>query len=179
MGGAFAAVAGLGFRASAVAAPALVGLKRQNVRTLAFNCINLGEQLKPVDYWVDGRYVPDALAEIDRALRDFLSNEIFPIQPRLLDLLHEIGRGLETDCRFELISGYRSPKTNEALRRNDPGVAARSLHLEGRAVDVSLPGRPLNKVHEAALALQRGGVGYYPQSDFIHVDVGRVRRWTG
>jgi uncharacterized protein YcbK (DUF882 family) len=165
--------------APALAAPAIVGGKKLDVRTLSFDCVNLGEQLKPVDYWVEGKYVPQALAAIDNALRDFMSDEIHPIEPKLLDVLHQLGRTLETGGRFELICGYRSPKTNELLRKNDPGVAEYSLHMKGLAVDVALKGPPLRQQYEAAFAMQLGGVGYYPDSDFIHVDVGRVRRWQG
>jgi uncharacterized protein YcbK (DUF882 family) len=175
---AIASTVALAVAAPALAAPALVGLKTLNVRTLAFDCVNLGEHLNPVDYWVDGKYVPQALAEIDKALRDFVSDEVFPIEPKLLDVLHHLGRTLETDCRFELISGYRSPKTNALLRQRDPAVAERSLHMRGIAADVALASRPLGKLHEAALAMRIGGVGYYPDSNFIHVDIGRVRRWT-
>ena len=165
--------------ARVIAAPALVGLKELNARVLSFDCYNTGERLKNIPYWVEGEYVPDALATINRALRDWRANKVHPIEPKLLDVLHQIGRNLDTDCHFELISGYRSPKTNAMLHEFDPGVATHSLHMQGRATDISLPGRPLQALHEAALALGAGGVGYYPDSNFIHVDVGRVRRWVG
>lgn len=165
--------------ARVLAAPALIGRKALNARTLSFDCINIGEHLKPVDYWVEGQYVPDALAAIDKALRDFMSGEIFPIEPKLLDVLHDIGTRLETSCRFELICGYRSPGTNAKLRTLYSGVAAQSLHMKGQAVDISLPGRPLHRLHETALAMQIGGIGYYPDPNFVHVDIGRVRRWVG
>jgi uncharacterized protein YcbK (DUF882 family) len=161
------------------AAPALVGLKKLNARTLSFDCTNAGEQLNEVDYWVEGNYVPDALKEINRALRDYRTNEVYPIAPKLLDLLYQLGRELDTDCRFELTSGYRSPQTNARLHELDAGVATNSLHMKGLAADITLPGRPLDQVHGAALAMQLGGVGYYPKDNFIHVDVGRVRRWEG
>ncbi len=180
-GAALASVAGLGVPARALAAPALVGLKQLNVRTLSFDCTNTGEQLDGADYWVEGKYVPDALADIDDALRDYRSDEVHPIATRLLDLLHELGTRLEADCRFELTSGYRSPETNAALHELDSGVASNSLHMKGMAADISLPGRPLRKLYETALAMRMGGVGYYPDpdDDFLHVDIGRVRRWEG
>ncbi len=164
-----------------LAAPALVGLKKTGVRTLTFDCTNSGEQLIGVDYWVDGEYIPDALDDINWALRDYRTDEVYPISTRLLDLLYELGTSLETDCSFELTSGYRSPETNEALHELDAGVAANSLHMKGMAADITLPGRALRKVFETALALRIGGVGYYPDpdDDFVHVDVGRVRRWVG
>jgi uncharacterized protein YcbK (DUF882 family) len=167
--------------APALAAPALVGLKEANIRSLSFDCTNTGEQLNRVDYWVEGQYVPDALAEIDEALRDFRTGEVHPIEPRLLDLLYQLGRALDTNGQFALTSGYRSPETNAMLHQYDSGVAVNSLHMRGQAADISVPGRPLQQVHEAALALRVGGVGYYPNpiDEFIHVDVGRVRRWEG
>jgi uncharacterized protein YcbK (DUF882 family) len=164
-----------------VAAPAIVGIKELNVRTLSFDCTNSGEQLNDVDYWVEGEYVPDALDAIDDALRDYRTDEVYPIKTKLLDLLHRLGRSLDTDCRFELTSGYRSPETNAALHEMDAGVASNSLHMKGEAADITLPGRTLKQLHEAALALRLGGVGYYPapEDDFLHVDIGRVRRWQG
>ena len=163
------------------AAPAIIGVKELNVRTLSFDCTNAGEQLNDVDYWVEGDYVPDALAAIDDALRDYRTDEVYPIATRLLDLLYRLGRSLDTDCRFELTSGYRSPETNGALHELDSGVASNSLHMKGQAADITLPGRTLKQLHEAALALRMGGVGYYPapEDDFLHVDIGRVRRWQG
>jgi uncharacterized protein YcbK (DUF882 family) len=180
-GAAVASVTGLSMTTRALAAPALVGLKDLNVRTLSFDCTNTGEQLDPIDYWVEGQYVPDALVEIDFALRDYRSDEVRPIATQLLDLLYQLGTKLETYCRFELTSGYRSPETNAALHELDSGVASNSLHMKGQAADISLPGRPLRKLYEAALSLRLGGVGYYPDPEdvFLHVDVGRVRRWVG
>src|ERR1700687_2361861 len=151
-GVALASAASLSFTARALAAPALVGLKQVNVRTLSFDCINTGEQLNGVDYWVEGKYVPDALAEIDDALRDYRSDEVYPIATNLLDLLYHLGRRLDTDCQFELTSGHRSPETNAALHELDSGVAANSLHMKGQAADITLPGRALRKIYEGALA---------------------------
>ena len=162
-----------------IAAPAVIGLRDTGARTLSFNCYNTGEHVKATTYWAEGKYIPDALAEINYALRDDRSGEVYPIEPKVLDLLHQIGRKLDTDCHFELYSGYRSPKTNAMLRRADSGVAAHSLHMEGEAVDITLPGRSLDQLHHVALAMQAGGVGYYPDAKFVHVDVGRVRRWVG
>ena len=163
----------------AIAAPAVVGLRDTGARTLAFDCYNTGEHVKATTYWADGKYIPDAMTEINYALRDYRSGEVYPIEPKVLDLLHRIGRKLDTDCHFELYSGYRSPKTNAMLRRGDAGVAAHSLHMDGEAVDITLPGKSLDHLHHAALAMKAGGVGYYPDANFLHVDVGRVRRWVG
>lgn len=164
---------------SAIAAPAVIGLRDTGARTLAFNCYNTGEVLKPTTYWADGKYIPDALTDINYALRDYRSGEVYPIQPKVLDLVHQIGKKLETDCHFELYSGYRSPKTNAMLRKANSEVAAHSLHMEGEAVDITLPGKTLKQLYEASLDMHAGGVGYYPDADFLHVDIGRVRRWVG
>lgn len=163
----------------AIAAPALVGLKETGARTLSFNCYNAGWRLKATTYWADGKYIPGALAEINYALRDDRSGEVHPIAPKVLDLMHQIGKTLDTNCNFEVYSGYRSPKTNAMLRRSSSEVAVHSLHMEGEAVDITLPGRSLDQLHRTALAMRAGGVGYYPDADFLHVDVGRVRRWVG
>ena len=169
----------LSLASPALAAPALIGIKRVNARTLSFDCCNTGEKLKRVTYWADGRYDPHALARIDYALRDYRSGDVYPIAPKVLDLLYRMGRTLDTDCRYELFSGYRSPGTNAMLQRNEPEVATHSLHMKGQAVDIFLPGRSLHKIRDTALAMGMGGVGYYPAADFLHVDVGRVRRWVG
>lgn len=171
----------LGRTAPAIASPALIGLKKLNVRTLAFDCTNTGEFIDATDYWVEGAYVPDALDLINEAMRDYRADEVYPISTHLLDLLHELGRRLDTNCRFELTSGYRSRQTNAELHELDSGVASDSLHMKGMAADITLPGRSLQQLHQAALALRLGGVGYYPDpdDDFLHVDVGRVRRWEG
>jgi uncharacterized protein YcbK (DUF882 family) len=148
-------------------------------RTLSFNNIHTGERLV-VDYWADGAYVPDALSSINHLLRDFRTGDVHVIEPRLLDLLTGLRTSLEVSAPIEVISGYRSPATNASLRaeREHSGVAAKSLHMQGMAIDIRVANRSLETVHRAALAMQAGGVGYYPQSDFVHVDVGRVRTWS-
>jgi len=147
-------------------------------RTLLFDNIHTGEKLK-VDYWVEGRYLPDALAAVSHVLRDFRSGESHPIAPELLDLLSTLRGRLETSQPVSVISGYRSPGTNAMLRgeRENSGVATKSLHMRGMAVDIRIAGRSLKDLHVAALSQKGGGVGYYPKSDFVHVDVGRVRSW--
>lgn len=161
-----------------VAAPAIVGVKAVNSRKLALACLYSGERLK-ADYWVDGRYVPDELARIDKVLRDFRTGEVHPIEPKLLDFIHRLGQEVDAPSAFEVICGYRSSETNEWLRQRSTGVAEHSLHMKGLAIDMCVPGRSLEKVHKAALNLRLGGVGYYPKSDFVHLDTGRVRQWTG
>jgi uncharacterized protein YcbK (DUF882 family) len=152
------------------ASPRLAGLEK----SLAFYNTNTGEKLTAV-YWFRGRYLPESLRAINRLLRDHHSDEICPIDPQLLDLLYALGKEVDADQPFEVISAYRSPNTNSRLRQFNPSVAERSMHTEGKAVDLRLPGRDLATVRRAAVALQSGGVGYY--SRFIHVDTGPVRYW--
>lgn len=161
-----------------VAAPPVIGLKDLPCRTVAFDNLHTGETLK-ADYWVDGAYVPDALAEVDRVLRDFRTGDVHAIEPKLLDLLHALGGRMETTGAFSVISGYRSPKTNAMLHEASSEVATHSLHMEGMAIDIRLSDRALDALHKTALDMKMGGVGYYPKSNFVHVDVGRVRRWVG
>lgn len=145
-------------------------------RSLAFNNLHTGEKDR-VDYWVDGAYQPDALARIDHLLRDFRTGDVYPMDRRLLDMLYVLRRTIGTDREFELISGYRSPKTNSRLQQNSGGVATYSLHMLGMAADIRLPGINLKALHRSARHMRAGGVGFYPQSGFVHVDVGRVRYW--
>jgi uncharacterized protein YcbK (DUF882 family) len=117
---------------------------------------------------------------VNYILRDFRANLIKPIDPKLLDLLHELGGTLETDQPFHIISGYRSPQTNAMLRErggSSTGVASHSLHIDGKAIDIRVPGVRLAHLRNAATSLKIGGVGFYPDLDFVHVDVGRVRYW--
>ena len=148
-------------------------------RLLSLDNLHTGEKLR-AEYWADGAYQPDALQAIDKVLRDFRTGEIHPIAPKLLDLLSQLHLQMETAQPFQVISGYRSPATNAGLRQaGHSGVASQSLHMQGIAIDVRIPGKPLAGLHRAALALGGGGVGYYPSSNFVHVDIGRVRRWSG
>jgi uncharacterized protein YcbK (DUF882 family) len=148
-------------------------------RVLSFFNTHTGERLR-TPYCCGGEYQPEALKEINYILRDFRANEIKPIDPGLLDLLHELGGTLETDQPFHIISGYRSPHTNSMLRARggaQTGVASGSLHMVGKAIDIRVPGVKLDHLRGAARALKLGGVGYYPSSNFVHVDTGRVRYW--
>jgi uncharacterized protein YcbK (DUF882 family) len=148
-------------------------------RVLSFFHTHTGERLK-VAYCCDGEYQPEALQQINHLLRDFRLDEVKPIDPKLLDLLHNLGGTLETEQPFHVISGYRSPKTNLMLRGrggSHSGVASKSLHMVGKAIDIRIPGVKLDHVRGAARSLKRGGVGYYPDSNFVHVDTGRVRYW--
>lgn len=148
-------------------------------RVLSFFNTHTGERLEAA-YCCGGQYQPDELTKINHILRDFRVNEIKPIDPKLLDLLHELGGTLETGQPFHIISGYRSPHTNAMLRErggSTTGVASHSLHMDGKAIDIRLPGVKLDHLRAAARSLKLGGVGYYPSSNFVHVDTGRVRFW--
>jgi len=164
-----------GILLSAAANPAYSNIV-EGARKISFDCLHTGEKLN-VEYWAKGRYIPGALAEVDKVLRDFRTGDIHPIAPELLDLLAKLHSVLNSRARFQVISGYRSPHTNTLLHKQSAGVANHSLHMQGMAIDIRLGDRSLTDLHLAALSLKGGGVGYYPQSDFLHVDVGRLRRW--
>lgn len=166
--------------AALVTAGALKALpaRAATARHLSFENLHTGEKLA-LAYWSDGSYHPGALTEINHVLRDFRTGDVHAIDPNLLDLLHDLNARLETPAPFQVISGYRSPRTNGMLHEKSSGVAGKSLHMQGMAIDIRVPGRGLNVLHDNALTMARGGVGFYPTSDFVHVDVGRVRKWSG
>lgn len=146
-------------------------------RRLAFEHLHTGERLDVVYAERDG-YLPDALDALNRLLRDHYSGEVGTIAPALFDQLHQVRQSLGSTHPFQVISGYRAPATNAHLRESrGGGVAKKSLHMEGRAIDVRLPGVALVQLRDAALALRAGGVGYYPREQFVHLDTGGVRRW--
>lgn len=160
------AVPALGASAAAASAP----------RSLSVLNLHTGERLAAT-YFEGGRYLPDALSALDRVLRDHRTGEVHPIAPGLLDLVAGLAGQFGRPDAVQVISGYRSPASNASLRARSSGVATRSLHMEGMAMDIRVPGAPLERLRDAALAMRRGGVGYYPASDFVHVDVGNVRQW--
>lgn len=145
-------------------------------RALKFHNTHTGESLSTT-YWAEGRYVPSALAEIKKVLRDHRSGDEHEMSPALMDLLFDLTQKLETSETIEIISGYRSPKSNAAMAQASSGVGKKSLHMQGKAVDIRIPGIELKHLHKTALAMKRGGVGFYPSSDFVHVDVGDIRHW--
>jgi uncharacterized protein YcbK (DUF882 family) len=147
-------------------------------RALAFAHTHTGEQLSVV-YKAGHTYLPQSMAKIAYLMRDFRSGDVHPIDPALLDMLWHVQSNLKTSKPFEIISAYRSAATNDKLRgkSSHSGVAKKSMHLSGQAIDIRLPGLTLADVRDAALELNRGGVGYYPDSNFVHVDTGRVRHW--
>ena len=144
--------------------------------TLSFYHIHTAEKLK-VTYREAGAVVPDALAAINHFLRDHRNGKTHSIDVQLLDTLSLLYEKFDRRGNFEVISGYRSPATNEALRKTTTGVAKHSLHIDGRAIDVRLTSAATAKLRDAAIALQRGGVGFYPESNFVHVDTGAFRAW--
>jgi uncharacterized protein YcbK (DUF882 family) len=165
----------LGLAGAAVLAP-VAHAAAAAPRTLSLLNLHTGERLKAT-YFEGGSYVPDALSAMNNLLRDFRTGDVHPIAPGLLDLVTALQARLDTDATVQVVSGYRSPTTNAALHERSAGVATHSLHMVGEAMDLRIPGVELAHLRDAALGLQRGGVGYYPASDFVHVDVGRVRRW--
>lgn len=179
IGAAAAAATLIPGRALAAAARPSAPAPKAPERVLSFFHTHTGERLKTA-YCCGGEYQPEALRSVNHILRDFRANEIKPIDPKLLDLLHELSGTLETDQPFHIISGYRSPNTNTMLRDRGgahTGVASHSLHMVGQAIDIRVPGVTLDHLRGAARSLKIGGVGYYPDSNFVHVDVGRVRYW--
>ena len=169
LGAVAAAAAGLLMPRSTLAQPL-------DPRVLRFDHLHTGEKLA-IEYWKGGTYESDSLNAINHLMRDFRTGDVHPIDPPLLDLLHDLAETTGTRRPFEIISAYRSPSTNADLRAHSGGVASNSLHLKGMAIDVRLNDVPLRQLRRAALEARRGGVGYYPESNFVHVDTGRVRTW--
>ncbi len=147
-------------------------------RKLAFLNQHTGERLT-AEYWVKGRYLPDALRAINKLFRDHRTGAVHRIDPHLIDALYALKRKVGAQEPFHIVSGYRSQQTNSWLMESDRGggVAQHSYHIKGMAADIYLPGYSLSRLHRAALSLRAGGVGYYPDSGFIHVDVGPLRHW--
>ncbi|MGH6635965.1 MAG: YcbK family protein [Gammaproteobacteria bacterium] len=147
-----------------------------DVRSLSLYHTHTNERLSLV-YYSEGKYALEALRRIDYLLRDHRTGAIFPIAPRLLDVLFDVSLQTGAQNVFEVICGYRSPATNEMLRAHGAGVSKNSLHMLGKAIDVRLGRIQTAHLRDIALAMGRGGVGYYPKSNFVHLDVGRVRSW--
>lgn len=170
---------GVGAAVAGLAAPAVVRAQPlPGVRRAALRNLHTGDVFNEA-FYANGRYMPDALAEAMRVLRDWRNGEEHPMDPRLFDALHEISTRLDTNRPYLVISGYRSPRTNAMLHARSSGVASRSQHTVGKAIDVRIEGVALRNLRAAALDVRAGGVGYYPVSNFVHVDVARVRQWTG
>jgi uncharacterized protein YcbK (DUF882 family) len=123
-------------------------------------------------------YIPDAVAQLDHFLRDHRTGDVINLDPRLFDLLSDLTSAVgRSGTEIDIVCGYRTPWSNEFLRRTSTGVAKHSQHMLGEAIDIRIPGVSTARLRDAALSLHRGGVGFYPQSQFVHVDLGPVRRW--
>ena len=170
---------GFGAAAFAIAAPlqgALAALPQTGKRTLGFVNTHTNEKILAT-YWQDGVYDKGALKDINFVLRDHRTDEVARMDPQLLDLLVELHRRTGSRKAYQIISAYRSPKTNAMLAANSGGVAKRSMHMDAKAVDIRLYDVGLKDLRDTALGMKSGGVGYYAKSDFVHVDTGRVRHW--
>jgi uncharacterized protein YcbK (DUF882 family) len=158
-----------------LAKPALASLP--DARSLEFDHTHTGERISIV-FAVGNHYVPDALNTVNRFLRDHYSGEIGKIDPQLLDLLFRTRQELGSDQPFHVISGYRCTTTNAKLRNGrGGGVARNSLHMQGQAIDIRIPGVTLSDLRDAAIAQKVGGVGFYPRDKFVHLDTGKLRYW--
>lgn len=145
-------------------------------KTLSFEHTHTGEKLK-ITYFERGKYIKDALHEINYLLRDFRTDDVHPIDPALLDQLFDIKQSIGFNKPFHILSGYRSPITNARLRKHSHGVAEHSYHMQGRAIDIRVEGVSCKTIRNNALAMAQGGVGYYPRNNFVHLDTGRYRTW--
>lgn len=145
-------------------------------RSVTVQHLHTGESLKAT-YYADGRYIEEEMRRVSWLLRDWRAQRARAIDPELLDLLWSLRHRLDTPAPIQVICGYRTPQTNAMLRRRSEGVARNSLHLKGMAVDLRVQGRSLRQVRAAAVSLRGGGVGYYPRSNFVHLDTGKVRYW--
>jgi uncharacterized protein YcbK (DUF882 family) len=173
-GGALAgATAAFGLGARVYAGPAAESERRLTLKNLHT------PDVLDIVYRSGGQYLPQALAQVEVQLRDYRTGERHPIDPQLLDTLYEVAQRAGVDPVFSVISGYRSPQTNAMLHERSSGVASHSLHMEGRAIDVRLAHVDCAYLAAKALEMKRGGVGYYRQSDFVHLDTGRFRTWRG
>lgn len=173
---------GLGLTAAAASLiPSEMYAAAEEVRPEKVICLHnvyTKETLESV-YWKDGEYLPEALSDINHIFRDIRTGKERTISKRLINLIHDLQQEVKADGHFHIISGYRTPRSNALLSRRTKGVAKNSLHIYGRAVDIRLPDYNLRTLRRKAMNLRGGGVGYYPRSNFIHVDVGAVRYWRG
>jgi uncharacterized protein YcbK (DUF882 family) len=168
----------LGALLSAASAPALARNITDRPRQLSFHHLHTEDRINVV-YRIGDCYQRGALQQLNYFFRDFRTGDTVAIDPQLFDLLYDVKTHLgDSDAHFEVLSAYRSPKTNSMLRSTSCGVAKNSLHLTGQAVDVRFPDLPIRYIRNAAVDLGRGGVGYYPSSNFVHLDTGTVRCWS-
>jgi uncharacterized protein YcbK (DUF882 family) len=166
--------------AAAFWSPASMGAANPKAtpRRIALVSLHTGERLE-IEYFRDGTYAPDALAALEVLLRDFRNGEKHVVDPQLMDYLVDVAAALSAPPTYSVISGYRSPETNERLHERSSGVSQRSLHMQGRAIDVRMTGVDCAELAACAGGLKRGGVGYYRASNFVHLDTGAFRTWRG
>ena len=163
---------------SAIGMPALAKAAQSAPaeRTLRLYNTHTGESLRSV-FWAEGQFIPDALKDINKLLRDHRNDKIAEMDPKLILLLNDVSDKFGDNQVLHIISGYRSPESNAKLAAASNGVAKHSMHMDGKAIDIRLPGKNLAQLHKAAMSMKAGGVGYYPDSQFVHMDTGRVRYW--
>lgn len=177
----FGALAAGSLAASSIITPASASIfsrstQLDGARKIAFRNSHTGETFSGV-YRVGDKYLPDAFDRINIVLRDFRTNELFPIDPRVIDIIYTVHQTTHQADPYEVLSGYRCPKTNASLRAHSEGVAKNSLHMTGQAIDLRLPGFDTKQIRNIAISLKAGGVGYYAKSNFVHMDTGDVRTW--
>jgi uncharacterized protein YcbK (DUF882 family) len=172
--------AGLGLVvAAAVPLPAFArALASKPSRELSFVNMHTGEKLR-AEYVHNGVYVPSALHAINFLMRDHHNNKVHPIDPHLIDVAHMLHGRVGGKGPIDIVCGYRSPETNAMMHEISAGVAVHSMHIQGKAMDIRVPGTHLGQLKKSALALNLGGVGYYPYDDFLHIDTGAKRHWVG
>jgi len=164
--------------ASAIGLPALAKAAQPAPaeRTLRLYNTHTGESLRSV-FWAEGQFIPDALKDINKLLRDHRNDKVADMDPKLILLLNDVSDKFGDGQTLHIISGYRSPESNAKLAAASNGVAKHSMHMDGKAIDIRMPGKNLAQLHKAAMSMKGGGVGYYPDSQFVHMDTGRVRYW--
>jgi uncharacterized protein YcbK (DUF882 family) len=164
--------------ASAIGLPALAKAAQPAPaeRTLRLYNTHTGESLRSV-FWAEGQFIPDALKDINKLLRDHRNDKVADMDPKLILLLNDVSDKFGDGQTLHIISGYRSPESNAKLAAASNGVAKHSMHMDGKAIDIRMPGKNLAQLHKAAMSMKAGGVGYYPDSQFVHMDTGRVRYW--
>jgi uncharacterized protein YcbK (DUF882 family) len=184
-GGSMLALSGCGVENAAIGDEGRYGFTQQiqgtnshtpKYKTLSFEHTHTGEKLK-LTYFEHGRYIEEALQQINYLLRDFRTDNVHPIDTALLDQLFDLKQTLGVNKTFHIISGYRSPLTNTLLRKHSHGVAEHSFHLQGRAIDIRVEGVSSKVIRNASLTMAQGGVGYYPRNNFVHLDTGKFRTW--
>lgn len=149
-----------------------------DIRRVSMYSGRTGERVDTI-YWIEGKYIPEALKEINFFMRDWRTDTVIPIDPRTVDVAAASHRLLDTEEPYMMLSGYRSPATNAMLRESSKGVAVNSLHMRGMAVDLRLRSRSVSQMYSAAMSCRAGGVGRYYNSDFVHMDCGNIRTWQG